>query len=41
MNPGTHYADAFVFDVPHGAQAAAVTLHGDYGTPGATFSATR
>jgi len=38
VNPGSHYSDVYVFDVPHAVQASTVTLHGDYGTTGATVS---
>lgn len=39
VNPGSHYTDVFVYDVPRGVQAKTVTLHGDYGTTGTTVAA--
>jgi len=38
INPGSHYSDVFVFDVPRGVQAATVTLYGDFDSAGVTVS---
>jgi Domain of unknown function (DUF4352) len=38
INPGSHYSDVFVFDVPRGVQAETVTLYGDLESNGVTVS---
>lgn len=39
INPGSHYSDVFVFDVPRGDQAETVTLYGAFESNGVTVSA--
>ena len=39
INPGNRYSDVYLFDLRRGVQPKTVTVHGDYGTAGATFAA--
>ncbi|MBR7838122.1 DUF4352 domain-containing protein, partial [Actinospica durhamensis] len=38
VNPGSHYQDVFVYDVPQGVQAASVQLHGQFASAGVSVT---
>jgi Domain of unknown function (DUF4352) len=38
VNPGSHYQDVFVYDVPQGVQAASVQLHGQFASAGVSVA---
>ena len=38
VNPGSHYQDVFVYDVPQGVQAASVQLHGQFASSGVSVT---
>lgn len=40
VNPGSHYTDVYVYDVPSGVQAGTLTLLGSFGSSGTKVSVT-